>query len=118
MNSERAELRADEIKIVSLPVPPGVRWAPGFSAVQWDRGDQMCFCVIQLLSCVLPFATPWTVARQAPLFMGFSRQEYWSQSLLQGIFPTQGSNLHLLHGQVDSLPLEPSRKPQGSNEMK
>ena len=23
-------------------------------------------------------ATPWTVARQAPLFMGFSRQEYWS----------------------------------------
>ena len=24
------------------------------------------------------FATPWTVARQAPLFMGFPRQEYWS----------------------------------------
>ena len=24
------------------------------------------------------FATPWTVAYQAPLFMGFSRQEYWS----------------------------------------
>ena len=24
------------------------------------------------------FATPWTVARQAPLPMGFSRQEYWS----------------------------------------
>ena len=23
------------------------------------------------------FATPWTVARQAPLSMGFSRQEYW-----------------------------------------
>ena len=23
-------------------------------------------------------ATPWTVARQTPLFMGFSRQEYWS----------------------------------------
>ena len=26
----------------------------------------------------LTFATPWTVACQAPLFMGFSRQEYWS----------------------------------------
>ena len=26
----------------------------------------------------LPLATPWTVARQAPLSMGFSRQEYWS----------------------------------------
>ena len=23
------------------------------------------------------FATPWTVARQAPLSMGFPRQEYW-----------------------------------------
>ena len=26
------------------------------------------------------FVTPWTVARQAPLSMGFSRQEYWSAS--------------------------------------
>ena len=25
------------------------------------------------------FATPWTVACQAPLSMGFSRQEYWSR---------------------------------------
>ena len=30
------------------------------------------------LSCVWLFETPWTVAHQAPLFMGFSRQEYWS----------------------------------------
>ena len=42
--------------------------------------------------------TPWTVARQAPQSMGFSRQEYWSgcPSLLHGIFPTQGSNPCLL----------------------
>ena len=32
----------------------------------------------QLLSCVWVFATPWTVARQAPLSMGLSWQEYWS----------------------------------------
>ena len=32
----------------------------------------------QSLSCVRLFATPWTVACQAPLSMGFSRQEYWS----------------------------------------
>ena len=32
----------------------------------------------QLLSCVQVFVTPWTVARQAPLSMGFPRQEYWS----------------------------------------
>ena len=30
------------------------------------------------LSCVQFFATPWTVAYQAPPSMGFARQEYWS----------------------------------------
>ena len=33
---------------------------------------------VKLLSRVRLFATPWTVAYQAPLSMGFSRQEYWS----------------------------------------
>ena len=33
---------------------------------------------VKLLSHVQLFATPWTVAYQAPLSMGFSRQEYWS----------------------------------------
>ena len=32
----------------------------------------------QLLSCVGLFATPWTVAHQAPLSLGFPRQEDWS----------------------------------------
>ena len=53
------------------------------------------------------FTARWTVARQAPLSMGFPRQEYRSglpfPSL--GIFPTQGSNSYLLHWQADSLPL-------------
>ena len=31
-----------------------------------------------MLSCVRLFATPWTVACQVPLSMGFSRQENWS----------------------------------------
>ena len=35
-----------------------------------------------------------------------------SHSLLQGIFPTQGSNPSLLHLQADSLPSEPPQKPQ------
>ena len=44
-------------------------------------------------------ATPWTVACQAPLSMEFSRHEYWSGLPFPspGIFPTQGSNLGLLH---------------------
>ena len=35
----------------------------------------LCVCVLRRVRL---FATPWTVARQAPLSMGFPRQEYWS----------------------------------------
>ena len=35
-------------------------------------------CVCYILSRVWLLATPWTVAHQAPLSTGFSRQEYWS----------------------------------------
>ena len=39
----------------------------------------MCYNVhVQSLSHVWLSATPWTVARQAPLSMGFTRQEHWS----------------------------------------
>ena len=106
--------------------------------------------LLLLLSCfshVRLCATPQTAAHQAPLSLGFSRQEHWSglpfpshtyycclvakwsptlqshehQASLSmtlprqeywsglpfsspGIFPTQGSNPHLLHWQVDSIP--------------
>ena len=70
-------------------------------------------CVCQLLSCVQLFGTPWTVAHQAPLSMGFPRQEYWS-----GLpFPSPG---YLLNPgiepvspalQADSLLSEPAEKP-------
>ena len=40
---------------------------------------EVCMCAGgQLLSHDRLFVTPWTVARQAPLCMGFSRKEYWS----------------------------------------
>ena len=59
------------------------------------------------------FVTLWTVAHQVLLSMGFPRQEYWSgyHFLLQGIFMIQGSNLHLLHCQADSLPLSHQGNP-------
>ena len=58
--------------------------------------------VLLLLSCSVVsdfFKTPWAVAHQAPLSMGFSRQEYWSGLPFPsaGIFLTQGSNSGLLH---------------------
>ena len=70
----------------------------------------MCVC---LLSHVWPFATPWAVDHQAPLSMGFSRQEYWvgCRFLLQGIFPAQGLNSHFLHWQVNYLPLSHQGSP-------
>ena len=36
-------------------------------------------CLLSCLGCVWLFVTLWTVAHQAPLSMGFSRQEYWSE---------------------------------------
>ena len=39
-----------------------------------------------MLSCVQLFMTPWTIAHQGPLSMGFPRQEYWSRLP----FPTPG----------------------------
>ena len=36
-------------------------------------------CMLSCFSCVRLFVTPWTVTHQAPLSMGFSRQEYWSR---------------------------------------
>ena len=56
--------------------------------------------------------TPWTVARQALLSMGILQARILERvaiPLLQGIFPTQGSNLGL--PQADSLPSEPPGKP-------
>ena len=69
-----------------------------------------CLLLLLFTSCSVmfdSFATPWTIARQSPLSLGFPRQEYWSGLPVSppGIFPTQGSNLCLLHWQVDSLPL-------------
>ena len=63
--------------------------------------------LVQSLSHVRLFVTPWTAARQVPLSTGFSRQEYWDgrHALLQGILPTQGSDPRLRHWLADSLPL-------------
>ena len=55
---------------------------------------------VHLLSCVQLFATPWTEACQAPLFMDSPGKNtgMGCHFLLQGIFPSQGSNPCLLLG--------------------
>ena len=49
---------------------------------------------VKPLSCVRLFATPWTVAYQAPQSMEFSRQEYWSGLPFPspGDLPNPGNN--------------------------
>ena len=68
---------------------------------------------VKSLSLIQLFATPWTVAHQAPPSMEFSRQEYWS-----GLpFPSPGNlpdpeiepRSHIL--QVDALLSEPPGNP-------
>ena len=43
----------------------------------YEQLEYLCVCAKLLHSHVWLFATAWTVALQAPLSMGFSRQEYW-----------------------------------------
>ena len=60
----------------------------------------MLYCVYaQSLSHVWFFVNQWTVAHQAPLSMEFSSKNTGMSChfLFQEIFPTQGSNPHLLH---------------------
>ena len=53
---------------------------------------------VKSLSHVQLFATPWTVAYQAPLSMGFSRQKYWSGLPLS----SPSGNLGPEYGLIDS----------------
>ena len=72
---------------------------------------------VQSLTHIGPFATPWTVAHQAPLSMGFSRQEYWSGLPLPspGCLPDPGIESGSPALQADSLLSEPPRKPKPRN---
>ena len=78
---------------MSLPLPLAAlgkkAWTPDFresvnSADGCPLGKtRVCVCVcvcmrtLSCFGCVRLFATPWTLAHQALLSMGFSRQEYW-----------------------------------------
>ena len=77
----------------------------------WSRASPGRTCVWSHFSCDRFFEPLRTVALQAPLSMGFSRQEDWSgwSCPPPGDLPTQGWNSSLLHlhQQAGSLPLAP-----------
>ena len=69
---------------------------------------------VKLLSCVQLSATPWTVAYQASLSMGFSRQEYWSGLPFPspGDLPDLGIKPRSPALEADALTSEPPGKPE------
>ena len=101
-----------------LPYDPTI----SFLTIYLEKTDDLKGCThtpmfmkvkVEPLCRVRLFATPWTIAQQAPPSMGFSRQEYWS-----GLpFPSPGdlSNPGIEPGspalQADALPSEPPGKP-------
>ena len=74
------------------------------------RKKSTCKCVLSCFNCVRLFETLWTVACQAPLSIGFSRQGYWSEvpfslpgDFINARIKPQSSETPVL--QVDSLSL-------------
>ena len=80
---------------------------------------QLYVCVCVCVYCCLhskshpTLVTPWSIICQTPLSMGFPSKStgVGCHFFFQGIFLTQGWNLHLLHWQAYSLTTEPLRKP-------
>ena len=74
------ELGSPALQVDSLPAEP--QGKPTIK-LHWVRNWRILMgnlraCMLSWFYHVRLFATPWTVARQAPLSVGFSRQEYWS----------------------------------------
>ena len=78
-----------------------------------NKPFKICSNLSHSLSHVLFFATPWTVAHQAPLSMGFSRQECWSGLPFPspGDLPNPGIEPRSPALQADTLTSEPPGKP-------
>ena len=78
----------------------------------WEWVQLVIVVIVKSLSPVPLFATPWTVAYQALLSMGFSRQECWSRLPFPspGDLPNPGIELGSPALQADTLTSEPLNK--------
>ena len=93
------------------------KWTPRLTQVFLVLSFYCCFyaAAAQSLSRVRLCVTPWTAARQAPLSMGFSRQEYWSGLPCRppGDLPNPGTKPRSRALQADSLLLNHQGSPVG-----
>ena len=101
------------------PSPKGEAHTTHRRSEDWKKaplflGSAFLLQLVKSLSHVQLSATPWTVARQALLSMGFSRREYWSGLPFPspGDLPDPGVKPRSPTLQADSLPSEPPGKPQ------
>ena len=89
--------------------------APYYTTGGLDGNACLSVCVLRVLSrSVVPwlFGTSWTTAHQAPLSMGFSRQEHWSGLPFPlGDLPNPGIKPQSPALKEDSLPSDPPGKP-------
>ena len=109
---------------IGLGKKPGDKW-------KWKHDSKIYFSCYLVTKLCPTLASPWMVACQLPLSIGFPRQQQWSglpcpspgdllnpgskptsawqgyffTTKLPGIFLTQRLNSHLLHWKMDSLPL-------------
>ena len=85
-----------------------VNYTMGGGGVGWESLNRILYvCMLSHYSHVRLFATQWTIALQAPLSMGFSRQKYWSGMPCppQGDLPHPGIEPGFPELQADFLPL-------------
>ena len=99
--------------LVTKPYPyPGGLRSVGSHRVGYDWSN---LAAVAAASHIQLTAIPWTIAHQAPLSMGFPRQEHWSRLPFPspGDLPNPQINPapYLLHWQVDSLPLSHQGNP-------
>ena len=85
----------------------GLREGDCTSQFAWNRSTLARYICVRVLNSIQLFVTPQTADLQAPLSLGFPRQEYWSGLPFPSLedLPDPGINPDLLHWQVDSLPL-------------
>ena len=96
--------RKEQAGMVLVRLHHPVCWAKGYISIHLNTLivsptsslQGLCVC---LVARVWLFTSPWTVAHQAPLSQGFfgRNTRVGCHFLIQGIFPTQGSNWHLLN---------------------
>ena len=93
--------------------PSRPRWPPSLPAFNLFQTSH-CVCMLSCSVMSNSFATPQTVALQAPLSMGFSRQEYWSGLPFPspGNLPDPGIKPTSPALQVGSLPLSHPGSPK------